>query len=50
MCYICNVTEIDSKHFEAGHIISVKNGGGDNVSNLKPVCEECKKEILELLK
>lgn len=41
-CCVC-MTEINAKHFEAGHIISIKNGGQNNVSNLKPVCEECNK-------
>lgn len=41
-CTVCGTT-IYARHFEAGHVISAKNGGGDNVSNLKPVCEECNK-------
>jgi 5-methylcytosine-specific restriction endonuclease McrA len=43
LCPVCQKNEIDSKHFEVGHIVSVKNGGDDNVSNLKPICEECNK-------
>ncbi len=43
MCPICKETEIKQAHFEVGHIISVKNGGEDKVSNLKPICEECNK-------
>jgi 5-methylcytosine-specific restriction endonuclease McrA len=43
-CYCCN-DDIDSKHFEAGHIISVANGGKINVDNLKPICSCCNKSM-----
>ena len=43
-CYCCN-RDIDSKNFEAGHIISVKNGGKTNLENLKPICSCCNKSM-----
>ena len=43
-CYCCG-TGIDSKNFEAGHIISVANGGENNLNNLKPICGCCNKSM-----
>lgn len=43
-CYICT-TEINSKHFECGHIISKANGGADFVENLRCICSLCNKSI-----
>lgn len=43
-CYCCG-SEIDSKHFECGHIVSKFNGGESNMTNLRPVCSICNKSI-----
>lgn len=43
-CYCCG-QKINSKHFEAGHIIAVKNGGGNTLENLKPICSCCNKSM-----
>ena len=43
-CYCCS-TEIDSKHFECGHIKSFATGGTDTVDNLRPICSLCNKSI-----
>lgn len=43
-CYVCPA-ELDSKHFEAGHIISRKNGGNTSIKNLRPVCSLCNKSV-----
>ena len=43
-CYCCG-QKINSKHFEAGHIIAVKNGGTNTLDNLKPICDCCNKSI-----
>jgi hypothetical protein len=40
-CNICNNTEIDFSNFHACHIISIKNGGSDNINNLLPGCSCC---------
>lgn len=43
-CFVCNIN-IDSKNFECGHIISVKEGGETNLENLKPICGCCNKSM-----
>ena len=43
-CYVCK-GELDSKHFEAGHIIARANGGENSVENLRPICSLCNKSI-----
>ena len=43
-CYCC-AQKINSKHFEAGHIIAVKNGGQNTLKNLKPICGCCNKSM-----
>jgi len=39
-CTVCS-NKIDNANFHAGHILSVKNGGTDNIKNLSPVCACC---------
>ena len=43
-CQVCE-KHIDSKDFECGHIISVKDGGDTNVSNMVPICGTCNKSM-----
>ena len=43
-CYVCGST-INSKRFEAGHIISVFHGGGTILDNLKCICSTCNKSM-----
>lgn len=43
-CYCCNA-EIDSKHFECGHIIPASKGGPETIENLRPICSLCNKSI-----
>lgn len=43
-CYVCGAT-INSKRFEAGHIVAVHNGGGTNLENLKCICSTCNKSM-----
>jgi hypothetical protein len=44
LCPLCdNLISIDD--FECGHIVSVKNGGGNNPSNLMPLCGKCNKSM-----
>lgn len=43
-CYCC-FSEIDSKHFECGHVISESEGGEISVENLRPVCSLCNKSM-----
>ena len=44
-CIVCKITTINSKDFEAGHIISDKNGGGIHVNNIMPICGLCNKSM-----
>lgn len=43
-CYCCNA-EIDSKHFECGHIIPASKGGPETIENLRPICSLCNQSI-----
>ena len=43
-CDVCK-SNIDSKNFECGHIISVKYGGETNIENLLPICSSCNKSM-----
>ena len=43
-CYVCG-TIINSKRFEAGHIISVFHGGETTLNNLKCICSTCNKSM-----
>jgi len=43
-CFTCG-TEINSKHYECGHVVSVADGGTDHISNLRPICELCNKSM-----
>jgi 5-methylcytosine-specific restriction endonuclease McrA len=44
LCYVCGII-INSKCFEAGHVISVYDGGGTNLQNLKCICSTCNKSM-----
>jgi len=39
-CYVCNCN-VTLHNFHAGHKISVKNGGTNNINNLEIVCSSC---------
>ena len=40
-CTCCKSTDITQMSFNCGHIIAEANGGKTNVSNLKPICQNC---------
>jgi 5-methylcytosine-specific restriction endonuclease McrA len=40
-CLCCKSTDITQMSFNCGHVISEHNGGETNVSNLKPICQNC---------
>lgn len=44
-CWCCNQSEISQQLFEAGHIMSRKTGGKNNVENLRPICSKCNREM-----
>jgi hypothetical protein len=41
LCQCCKVETISKAIFDAGHIISEKNGGKVTLENLKPICKLC---------
>jgi len=43
-CYCCK-GKLDSKNFECGHVIPVKNGGRNILNNLRPICSCCNKSM-----
>jgi len=43
-CHVCK-TVMDSKNFECGHIISVKDDGETTIDNLLPICSSCNKSM-----
>jgi 5-methylcytosine-specific restriction endonuclease McrA len=40
-CLCCNITDIYQLSFNCGHIIAESKGGETNLSNLKPICQNC---------
>ena len=40
-CWCCEVTEIAQMRFHCGHVVAEKNGGKIEVSNLRPICQNC---------
>ena len=45
LCYCCERQMIDAHNFEAGHVISFRNGGSNHASNLRPICGVCNKSM-----
>jgi len=44
-CYCCKIESITTGNFECGHIIAEKEGGLNEINNLKPVCSLCNKSM-----
>ncbi len=44
-CLCCDIEQISQQNFEMGHIISQKNGGSNNICNLRPICSKCNKSM-----
>jgi len=40
-CLCCKKGIITNRYFHVGHVISVKNGGTDEINNLRPICPLC---------
>jgi 5-methylcytosine-specific restriction endonuclease McrA len=40
-CYCCNTIDIYQISFHCGHVIPEVKGGETNVSNLRPICQNC---------
>lgn len=43
-CYVCGAL-INSKRFEAGHVVSVFHGGATTLDNLRCICSSCNKSM-----
>jgi len=43
-CDVCR-NDIRRDAFEAGHVVSVKNGGMDTADNLRPICRDCNRSM-----
>jgi hypothetical protein len=44
-CLCCKKTIIDNTQFEVGHVISEKDGGTLEMSNLRPICMVCNRSM-----
>lgn len=40
-CYCCRIRTIHITDFQVGHNKAIAKGGGDNISNLRPICGPC---------
>ena len=40
-CMCCKKVLISNRRFEVGHVLSVKEGGTDEINNLRPICSPC---------
>jgi hypothetical protein len=54
-CLCCKKVLISNRRFEVGHVISVKEGGTDEINNLRPICSPCNhsmgtKNMIEFVK
>ena len=44
-CPICGMNEISRFNFTVGHRKSLKNGGTNNMRNLRPICQQCNSQM-----
>ena len=40
-CFCCRTTDIIQMSFHCGHVIAEKNGGTLDITNLRPICQNC---------
>jgi len=43
-CFCCDC-DLRFEDFEVGHVVSVAEGGDDNIDNLEPVCRSCNRSM-----
>jgi len=43
-CFVCK-NLMGKDNFEAGHVISIKEGGTDTLDNLRPICITCNRSM-----
>jgi hypothetical protein len=44
-CLCCKTVTIENTFFECGHVISERDGGTLEISNLRPICGECNRSM-----
>jgi 5-methylcytosine-specific restriction endonuclease McrA len=44
-CLCCKKTTISQSMFECGHVVSIKDGGTEEIENLRPICSKCNKSM-----
>jgi hypothetical protein len=44
-CFVCKKREIRQTNFEVGHVKSIRNGGSNNIGNLRPLCFLCNRSM-----
>ena len=54
-CLCCKKVLINNRQFDVGHVISVRDGGTDEINNLRPICSPCNhsmgsKNMIEFVK
>jgi len=54
-CLCCKKVVINNRQFQVGHVISVRDGGTDEINNLRPICAPCNhsmgtKNMIEFVK
>ena len=54
-CLCCKQVKINNREFQVGHVISVRDGGTDEINNLRPTCAPCNhsmgtKNMIEFVK
>jgi len=40
-CWCCKSKDIEQMEFQCGHVDSVKEGGSNDINNLRPICAPC---------
>ena len=43
-CFNCKENKISKRNIEIGYITRISEGGTNNINNLRPICNNCKKE------
>ena len=44
-CLCCKTVTIENTFFECGHVVSERDGGTLEISNLRPICGECNRSM-----
>lgn len=41
LCPLCRINTIEPLNYVVGHVLSLNNGGSNDISNLRPICSLC---------